>query len=474
MTQTNHRFSRRGLLKGAAAAAAAFTIVPRHVLGQGLTPPSETFGGALIGCGGRGGGTWQELSCGPSKGKDNPAANLNVVKLADCDVRFKDRADNKKIYSDFRKLLERKDIDLVAIATPPHWHALISIAAAEAGKDVLSEKPMTRTIAEGRAVVEAFKRYGRIFSVGTFGRFGTSTNKGNILIHKIMRSGLYKDKCPAVHVMNGGVKVKEWSGKINLEPRPVPANLDWDLYCGPSQIKPFQPPRHGGTHRWYWDYEGGGLCDMGQHHFDPIIWLYGKDDTAPVEVEPYAPVAHPECSEMWGWVKLRYADGFQIVMESREWGPCPKCGDSVMQYPEKPAPTVTDQKPGIVYEKDKPKEKYVWRCRGCGEIAKDVPSSGAQNRQAHLEDLSPEDQAKIKAMPDPEPLRNFAEAVKSRKPSGGTMPEAAHRTVTVIHLANLAIRLGRKINFDPVAEQIVGDEEANRMVNQPLRAPWHI
>jgi predicted dehydrogenase len=363
----------------------------------------------------------------------------------------------KKRYTDFRKLLERKDIDVVAIATPPHWHALISIAAAEAGKDVLCEKPMTRTIAEGRAVVDAFKRYGRIFQVGTFGRFGVSRQPFNILIHKMMRSGLYKDQCPAVHVMHGGVKVKEWSGRINIEPRPVPPNLDWDLYCGPSPLKPFHPPRHGGTHRWFWDYEGGGLCDMGQHHFDPIIWLYGKDDTAPVEIEPNAAVAHPECSGMWSWVKLKYADGFQIVMESREWGPCKDCSDSVLAVPD-PAK----------------KGQNLWKCRGCGKIVPDVPSSDVKARQPKLEDFSPADQAKIKAMPDPEPLRNFAQAVKSRKCSGGSMPEAALRTVTVIHLANLAIRLGRKLRFDPATEQIVGDPEANRMINQPMRAPFHL
>jgi hypothetical protein len=156
--------SRRRFLQTTAAASAAFgpfMIVPRHVIGgQGQVPPSETFGGALIGAGGQGGGTYGQLTRG-----------LNVKRLATCDVKFLDRADNQSMYTDFRRVLDRKDIDLVAIATPPHWHALISIAAAQAGKDVLCEKPMTRTIAEGRAVVEAFKRYGRVFQVGTFGRF---------------------------------------------------------------------------------------------------------------------------------------------------------------------------------------------------------------------------------------------------------------------------------------------------------------
>ncbi len=119
MNKRKRKLSRRQFLKGAAAASATFTIVPPHVLGgPGRVPPSDTFGAALIGVGGRGRGTSADMCRG-----------LNVKLLAECDVRFLDRADNKKIYTDFRRVLERKDIDLVAIATPPHWHALISIAA---------------------------------------------------------------------------------------------------------------------------------------------------------------------------------------------------------------------------------------------------------------------------------------------------------------------------------------------------------
>ncbi|MDO8630683.1 MAG: Gfo/Idh/MocA family oxidoreductase, partial [Phycisphaerales bacterium] len=245
--------------------------------------------------------------------------DLNPVKLAQCDVRWLDRADNKTTYSDFRRLLERKDIEVVAIATPPHWHALISIAAMEAGKDVLCEKPMTRFIAEGRAVAQAEKRYGRIFQVGTFGRFGASRDKNRILTRKIMKSGLLKN-CPAVHIQRGGFKVKEWSGLVNAKPQPVPSSLDWNLYVGPSPMKPYHPHRVGGTHRGYWDYEGGGLGDMGQHHLDPFTWTYGKDDTAPVVIEAHAPPAHHDAVGMWGWVELKYADGLTLVFDSGEWG----------------------------------------------------------------------------------------------------------------------------------------------------------
>jgi len=407
--------TRRHFLTGSAAALATISIVPRRVLGAPETPPSETLGGALIGVGGQGPNTYSQIV------KSFQAIGAGVTKLAECDVKWLDRADNQKTYTDFRRVLERKDIDVVAIATPPHWHALISIAAMEAGKDVLCEKPMTRFIAEGRAVAEASKRYGRIFQIGTFGRFSASRDPKLVLTRKIMKSGLLKP-CEAVVIKRGNLKVKEWSGLVNAKPQPVPANLDWDLYVGPSPMKPYHPHRFGGTHRGYWDYEGGGRCDMGQHYLDPFTWTYGKDDTAPVEIEPHAPPAHPEACGMWGWVELKYADGFTLVFDSDEWG---------------------------------------------------KPYDRRKSRAVSLSDLDEENRKKIEAMPDPEPLRTFAEAVKSRKPAGGNA-EAATRTVTILHLANIAIRMGRKIRFDPVQEVIVGDEEANRLVSQPMRAPWHL
>src|SRR5687768_10684745 len=233
MSQRPHkRVSRRRFVKGALAAPAVFHIVPRFVLGgagQDQPPPSETFGGALIGRGGRGPGTFETM-------KQDGA--LHVRKLAECDVKLLDRVDNKYWYTDFRRVLERKDIDIIAIATPPHWHALISIAAAQCGKDVLCEKPLTRFVAEGRAVVDAFNRYGRILQVGTFGRFGEAKDKNKVLTHKIIRSGLLKQS-PAVYIKKGGFKVKEWAGKPNLPVTKPPASLNWDMYCGPSPLKPF-------------------------------------------------------------------------------------------------------------------------------------------------------------------------------------------------------------------------------------------
>lgn len=403
--------SRRRLL--GAAAAGAVAIVPRRVLGgPGNAPPSETLVAGLVGCGGQGGEDLNSYIRG---------VGGHYRLAARCDVKFADRADNKTIYTDFRRVVERKDIDVISVATPPHWHALISIAAMEAGKDVLCEKPMTKFIAEGRAVVEASKRYGRVFQIGTGGRFEASRKPFNILIHKIMRSGLLKH-CPAVYIHRGGFHVTGYCGRVDLEPQPVPKWLDWDMYCGPAPLRPFHPHRFGPTHRFYWDYEGGGLADFGQHYMDPFQWIYAKDDTSPVEIEAHAPPAHPEVSGLWGWVEMKYADGLTLVLDSGEWG---------------------------------------------------EPYDRKQPRHVSLSDLDPESRNRVLAMPDPEPLLSFVEAVRTRRQAGGHA-EAAHRAATILHLANIAIRMGRKIKYDPVKEQIVGDDEANRLVNQPMRPPWHL
>lgn len=411
MESKGQTISRRRFVQSAAAASVGPLIVPRHVLGgQGFVAPSDTFGAALIGCGGRGNGTFQDMSRG-----------LTVRRLAECDVRFVGRADNKTTYTDFRRVLDRRDIDLVAVATPPHWHALINIAAAQAGKDIMCEKPLTHSIGEGRAVVNAVNRYGRILQVCTFGRFNASGNRDNILTHKIMKSGLLRN-CQAVNIKQGGFKVREWSGRPDLPTSAPPRNLDWDMYCGPSPLKPFVSQRFGGTHRCYWDYEGGGLSDMGQHFFDPVQWTYAKDDTSPVEIEAHAPPAHPEVTGMWGWVELRYADGLTFVLESNEWG-----------------------------------QRYERRT----------------SRPVSINDLNENDRATVMAAPNPEPLVNFADAVRTRRQPGGHA-EAAHRAATILHLANIAIRVGRRIRYDPVREQIIGDEQANRLVNPPMRGPWHL
>jgi len=419
MMERTGEISRRGFLSSAATTA-ALAVVPRHVLGgEGQPPPSDTLAVGLVGCGGQGGedvrsyiehcgGHYKMLAC----------CDVDKGRLARAVKKFGQSCTG---YTDWRRLVERNDLDVVSVATPPHWHALVCIAAAQAGKDILCEKPMTKFIAEGRAVVTAVKRYKRVFQIGTSGRFGACRSPHSRMIHKIMRSGLLKD-CKGVHIKRGGFPVRGYCGRVNLEPHRVPAHLDWDMYCGPAPLRPYNPHRFGGSHRHYWDYEGGSLADFAQHYMDPFQWIYGKDDTSPVEVEPYAPPAHPEACGLWAWVELKYADGLTLVLDGNQWGPR--------------------------YDRKKP-------------------------RHVQLSDLDEESQKKLKVMPDPKPLLNFVQAVKARKEAGGHV-EAAHRAVTIAHLSNIAVRMGRKIKYDPVKEQIIGDEAANRLVYQPMREPWHL
>jgi len=410
--------SRRRFLKSSAAGVAALSIVPRNVLGQGQTAPSDRFGGALIGSGGRGPGTFGCL--GP---------DVECLACCDADLRraeskCKDWAAKKgwtrsQPYQDFRRVLERKDIDVVAIATHPGWHALISIAAMEAGKDVVCEKPMCRFIAEGRAVAEAEERFGRIFQIE--GKGGYRADK----VRKIFESGLLKD-CGSVYIQRGGKKVRQWSGMVKYGVQEVPEWLDWDLYCGPAPLRPYQGHRFGGTHRGYWDYEGGGLSDMAHHQLHSPAYQFGRDLSAPVEITPHAPQAHPEACGMWGWCELKYADGFTVVLESQEWG--------------------------------EPYNRLEQKNLSEGEL---------------MAMLGEEDRQKIDAMPDSDPMPFFPEAIRTRKPAGSNAARS-QRVATIYHLANIAFSCNRKLRFDPVKEQIIGDEEANRLVYQPMRAPWRL
>ena len=423
------RMTRREFLKRASAGVALFSIVPGHVLGgRGRTPPSETVTRAVIGTGGMG------MSHVEPNTKDAPLRTLAV-----CDVD-KDHLANglKKAgpgcqgYSDFRRVLERKDIDTIHVPTPPHWHALVSIAAMQAGKDVMCEKPLTRFIHEGRVVVETAARYGRILQVNSYGR------GEYVKLRKLVASGLLGHPLTVRAYKRFGCnfKVKEWSGRTDLKPEPVPSALDYDMWLGPAPVKPYHPHRVHQSFRCYWDYDGGGLADMGQHWLDPIQYFLGKDDTGPVEVEAEGPwPPHPDATGMWGRVTLKYADGTKLILESEEWG-----------APEPGNPPFIEGPKGKVLERD--------------STETDPPGLFEQSESFPV---LPREQS-------------FEEAVKSRDNSNISKPNAAEaqRSSTIFHLANIAIRTGRKIHWDPVAERIIGDEGANRFVNQPMRAPWHL
>lgn len=417
-------YNRRKFIKASLATTAAFTIVPRHVLGgPGFRPPSDQLTIAIIGVGGMGRAhMW-----------DTYFKLLAVCDVDENHLKSALQFGGKEVrgYKDFREVLERPDIDVVTIATPPHWHGLMSIAAAQAGKDIWCEKPMTRTIGEGQKVIDAVKKYGRIFRINTWFRF-TSTFYGFGTtvkpIKKLVDSGLLGWPLKVTISRNTGFYWKfNWSGKTRLKSEWTPQELDYNFWLGPAPYKPYNSHRVHQTFRGYWDYDGGGLGDMGQHYLDPVQYILRKDYTSPVEIEADAPQAHPDAVESWRKIYMKYADGCEIVLDGK-----PK--DENTPFIEGPD--------GKLYK----------------GMKSDIPNL----------------KKKLAAFPDPEPqFTDFYQAVQERQ-KFTLNEENAHRSATLVNLGKIAIRLGRKLNFDPEKQEFVGDDAANRLINQPMRAPWVI
>ena len=419
-------FTRRHFLQTTIASLATVSIVPRHVLGgQGFTPPSEILTRAVIGTGGMGMGHVKSI---------NTACKL----LAVCDVdgghlkaALAGAGPDVKGYKDFREVLERKDIDIVHVPTPPHWHALISIAAAKAGKDIWCEKPLSRTIAEGEAVKAAVAKYKRSFRLNTWFRFDSPFYGMGVPvkpIKKLIQAGFFGWPLKITLGVKTGFDWKQgqWCGRTNLTPQPVPAGLDYDLWLGPAPFKPYHPHRVHATFRGYWDYDGGGLGDMGQHYLDPVQYLLGKDDESPIHIEADTAPQDADAVLPWRRVSLRYADGCEIVLD--------------------------------------------------GENKDDAPflSGPLGNLTKGLESSIPNLIDKVAALPDPAPqVTDFVQAVKTR--SKFALNEMnGHRSCTLINLAKIAVQTGRPLHFDPKKQRFIKDKEANSYVSQPMRGKWRV
>lgn len=416
--------SRRAFIKNTFAALAGISIVPRHVLGgPGFLAPSDHLTKGIIGVGSMGRGHFEY-------------AGTKLVAICDVDQRHLKKAfdlakGGVKTFSDYRELIQLPEVDIVHIATPPHWHGIMAADAARAGKDVWCEKPMTRTIGEGKRVVEAVQQHGRIFRLNTWFRF-----KDNFYgmrtpvkpIKKLVESGLLGWPLKVTVGATTGFDWKfYWVGKTNLAPEPVPAELDYESWLGPAPYKPYNAHRVHGTFRGYWDYDGGGLGDMGQHYLDPIQYFLGKDDTSPVSVEVDAPQQHPDAVGTWRRITYTYADGCQIVLDGEG-------KDKDAAYIEGPNGKLY---PGF---------------------------------RSNIPDL----ERKLAAFPDPDPqVVDFVEAVKERK-KFALNEENGFRSCTLVNMGLIALKLGRSLKFDPDKQEFIGDEVANRLIDQPMRAPYII
>ena len=420
-------YNRRDFL-ASAGGAALFSIVPAHVL-HGATAPSNQLTRALIGFG----SIAHSANHLPFKGS-------RLIAVCDPDqhhmqegIAEAEKQGFGKIFGckDFREILAKPDVDIVHICTPPHWHGLISLMAAEAGKDIWCEKPMTRTIGEGRRVMEAVRRNGRMFRINTWFRFqGGFYGFGTEVKHikKVVENRLLGWPIKAIVNKHTGFDLKFfWSGLMNLKPEPVPSYFDYDLWLGPAPFKPYNHHRTHQTFRGYWDYDAGGLGDMGQHYLDPVQYLMEKDETSPVKVEVDAPPQHPDAAGAFHRITLTYADGCEIILD----------GDNAL----KDVPYL-----------EGPKGK-LWP-----NMKSDIPNL-----------------AQIEAsLPDPAPQQtDFIDSCKFRR-TFALNERNGFRSCTLVNLASTAMRLGRGFRFDPVKLHAVDDPAADRFIYQQMRDKWSI
>lgn len=415
--------TRRDFIKKSAIAAAAFTIVPRFVLGKGYLAPSDHLTKGIIGVGGMG-------------RNHIPYGGTKVVAICDVDKNHLQEVagmlnNGAKTMSDYRELIQMPEVDIVHVATPPHWHGIIAADAALAGKDIWCEKPMTHTIGEGKRLMEAVQQHGRIFRLNTWFRFednfygmGTTVKP----IKKLVESGMLGWPLTVTVGRHTGFDWKfYWVGKTNLPAVPVPPELDYETWLGPAPYKPYHPHRVHQTFRGYWDYDGGGLSDMGQHYLDPVQYFLGKDNTSPISVEIDAPQQNMDAVGTWRKITYTYADGCKIILD----------GEGTV-----------DNVPYI----EGPKGKLY------PGFKSDIPDM----------------ERKLSEFPDPEPqVTDFIDAVKTRK-KFALNEENGYRSCTIINMGLVALRLGRSLKFDPVKQEFIDDEGANRLIFPPLRGPWTI
>jgi predicted dehydrogenase len=414
--QKNH--SRRTFLKNSLGAVGAFTIVPRHVLGRGYLAPSDQLTKGVIGMGEIG-----KVHIG--------YGGTRVVAICDVDQRHLAEAkellnNGVKAFDDYRELLQLPEVDIVHIATPPHWHGIMAEEAARAGKDIWCETPMTRTIGESKRVITAVQQYGRIFGLNTGFRF-----EGNFYglntpvkpVKKLVNSGLLGwPLTVTLGPQTGFDWPLKWTGKTNLPGMPVPPELNYDRWLGPAPYKPYHPHRVHQTFRGYWDYDGGGLGDMGQQYLDPVQYLLGKDQTSPVSVEIDAPQQHPDAVGMWKRITYTYEDGCRIILDGEG-------RDENVPFIAGPA--------GKLYP----------------GFRSDIP------------DL----ERKVATYPDPPAqITDFITAVRERQ-QFALQEENGHRSCTLVNMGKIALQLGRSLTFDPQQQLFLSDDSANRLMDPPPR-----
>jgi predicted dehydrogenase len=398
----------------------------------------------LIGCGGMGTSDLRQ------------ALRLGAQVVALCDVDDAQSARVKDLVSkdfsqtpelvtrDFRHLLDRKDIDAVIVATPDHWHAIPTVMACQAGKDVYVEKPLSLTIGEGRTMVDVARKHKRVVQMGTQQRsaphYASAVEyvKGGALGKiRLVKTWAYQD----------------WMGNIPVKPDgPPPAGVDYDMWLGPAPSRPFNPNRFHFNFRWYYDYSGGLMTDWGAHMIDIANWGMGvKAPNACVSVGgkfgfPDDAEETPDTQQaLWEF------DGYSMIWEhATAVGQGPYMRDHGVAFHGNNGVLVVDRGGWEVYpetETSQGRKKY----RYAGEPRRGT--GGVDYHQAHV--------------------RNFLDCMDSRQPPRSDV-EVGHNSMIACHLGNIAFRARRRIQWDVEGERVVGDAEAQAMVDKPYRAPWKL
>jgi predicted dehydrogenase len=423
--------SRRQFLAAAAGAAAAAwagpLVLPSGVLARAGQPgANDRVALGYIGVGRRAG----QLTGIPADAVVIAISDVNKPRMAE----FAAGRDWKQ-FADYREMLQLPDLDGVIVASPDHWHALHTVHAFEAGKDVYCEKPISLTVAEGRAMADAAQKHGRVFQAGSQQRSMPETQAGIDLI----RSG----RIGKVRSVHGANYPSPW--ECDLPEQPVPDGLDWDFWLGPTEPRPYHTDIYTPRAKPGWisfrPWSGGEMTGWGAHGIDVIQWGLDAELSGPVRVWP---VALPP-----GTFSPR-PEGARVPREERlRWPVCFEYADGTVVHLDDGGPGG-----GAVFEGDE------------GRILVD---------RAYHQLLEPgqERPAKVQNGPDRtnEHIKNWVDCIRSREKPVADI-ELAHRSTTVCHLGNIARWTGRELRWDPTTERFLNDDEANALLSRPMRAPW--
>jgi predicted dehydrogenase len=363
-------------------------------------------------------------------------------------------------HADFRHLLDSKDIQAVVISTPDHWHAPMTMLACAAGKDVYVEKPLTLFVREGRWMVEVAHKHKRVVQVGTQQRSGPHYQKARDLIQKGEIGKVVSVRAAAFrNVMPG------FGRPADGDP---PADLDWDIWLGPAPRRRYNPNRALYHFRWFWDYSGGQMTNLGAHALDIVHWYlnlsgptavtgvggrFCLNDNGETPDTQDVLIEYPGLTALWS---------HREACAGQTKGGLEFCG---------PRGSLSISRAGFVLAGDRklPPESLIPQFDGphpVGGPKRVEPAGPAESWTKSIEDKSGDPKQQFRLH-----VRNFLDAVKSRREPVSDL-ESAHRVATVCHLANIALRLGRRLRWDATREEIVGDAEAARMLTRPYRAPW--